>query len=460
MPAFDRRNAVRFCGILACAFFAISAFGGHAPAATFKTLYAFCAKAGCFDGKAPVFGVLKDASSGVLYGVTDSGGTQDNGLVYALVPNGAAYDWKVVHRFCAQTNCSDGAKPSSALILDTAGNLYGTARSGGAFGEGLVFRLVPNADHSKWTRATVYTFCSGGPPCTDGRAPVGPLTYAGAQTGALYNGAAALYGTTQSGGAGSGSTTAGADGVLYRLGASTKVRRSETVLYNFCNLTNCADGAKPYGLTIDASGHLFGVTTEGGTVPASGTVYEFAPQTLVETVLYNFCTFDSTCHDGGHPIDQLTWDSAGRLFGAAEAGGGAAGLGVVYRITLGGVQATESVLHTFCIYADCTDGAVPVASLTLDANGTFFGTTAFGNKYPGTNCAVSGTTSLGCGTLFQLQGTTYKVLHNFCQTGPVSCPDGAEPLLSDLKIDASGNLIGTAIAGGAHGAGVVFEYTP
>jgi uncharacterized repeat protein (TIGR03803 family) len=460
MPVFDGRNAIRFCGMLACAFFAVFAVGGHASAATFKTLYAFCSKANCNDGKSPIFGVLKDPASGVLYGVTNTGGSQDGGVVYALVPNGAAYEWKLVHRFCPKAGCVDGSHPSSPLILDSAGNLYGTAQDGGAFGQGIVFRLVPNADHSKWTRQTVYAFCPGGDPCVDGRGPVGPLTYPSAQAGAIYDGTSPLYGTTQHGGAGSGSATPGASGVLYRLGASTKVRRFEKVLYNFCNVTNCTDGASPYGLTIDANGHLFGVTTEGGAVATAGTVYEFAPQALTQTVLYNFCTFDTQCHDGSHPIDQLIQDSVGRLFGMTEQGGGIEGLGVLYRLTLSGVQVTESVLHTFCIYAGCTDGALPVTSLALDTNGTLLGTTAFGNKYPGTDCGTSGTVSLGCGTLFRLQGTTYTVLHNFCQTGPVSCPDGAEPLLSDVKLDASGNLIGTTIAGGVHGGGVVFEYTP
>jgi hypothetical protein len=121
--------------------------------------------------------------------------------------------------------------------------------------------------------------------------------------------------------------------------------------------------------------------------------------------------------------------------------------------------ATETVLYSFCAQAGCTDGAFPFyAGVIRDASGNLYGTTNNG----GANCQANG----GCGTVFELTPPakgktewTETVLYSFCARGGTSCTDGEVPTGSLLR-DALGHLYSTTDAGGAHGAGTVFELTP
>lgn len=101
------------------------------PAGQLTTLYRFCSQPGCSDGRAP-FGRLVLAPSGNLYGITELGGTNYQcylgcGTVFELTPAGLT----TLHSFCSQTDCSDGATPTSSLTLATNGILYGTTLYGG-----------------------------------------------------------------------------------------------------------------------------------------------------------------------------------------------------------------------------------------------------------------------------------------------------------------------------------------
>src|SRR5271165_6598552 len=93
----------------------------------------------------------------------------------------AAYTEQVLYDFCSQSNCADGAYPSASLIMDGAGNLYGTTRSGGNSGCGpncgTVFELVPSG--SGWTETVLYNFCSQSN-CADGANPSANLIMDGA----------------------------------------------------------------------------------------------------------------------------------------------------------------------------------------------------------------------------------------------------------------------------------------
>jgi uncharacterized repeat protein (TIGR03803 family) len=141
--------------------------------------------------------------------------------------------------------------------------------------------------------------------------------------------------------------------------------------------------------------------------------------------------------DGAFPFSGLVRDSSGNLYGTTSYDG-QLGYGTVFKITSGG---TETVLHSFA--GSPSDGQSPqYASLTLDATGNVYGTTAYGGEF-------------GYGTVFEVATTgTESVLYNF--TGGA---DGSQPY-GGLVRDGAGNLYGTTVSGGAYGQGVVFTLTP
>jgi uncharacterized repeat protein (TIGR03803 family) len=125
-----------------------------------------------------------------------------------------------------------------------------------------------------------------------------------------------LYGTTDEGGA------KGA-GTVFKLDTAG----TESVLYSFCSVYGCTDGAAPEGgLVQDWAGNLYGATTQGGTSNA-GTLFEL-DTTGKETVLYSF----TGKNDGSWPQATLCLGPLGNLFGTATRGG-SAGYGVVFTVT-------------------------------------------------------------------------------------------------------------------------------
>jgi uncharacterized repeat protein (TIGR03803 family) len=199
-----------------------------------SVLYTF--KGGA-DGGSDYPGLIWGPGS-LLYGVAGWGAFGD-GVVFDLDTAG---NETVLHSFSG----GDGGGPSSILIADAAGNLYGTTQGGGnrecgGTGCGVVFELSPNSDGS-WTETVLYVFCSL-TNCTDGEDPLsGPL---------VRDATGNLYGTTYFGGAYN-------DGTIFKLDSTGK----ETVVHNF---TGNKDGALPWaGLTMDAAGTLYGTAEIGG----------------------------------------------------------------------------------------------------------------------------------------------------------------------------------------------------
>ncbi len=439
----------------ATAAFALSA---NASAYTFKTVHSFCSLNNCKDGVGPG-GLLLD-QSGNLYGVAEEAGPHHgHGVIFELVQG---KKFKILYGFCAHNDCSDGKQPFAPLIEDTAGNLYGTTPSGGAHGLGVAFELSPNADRSVWTLQVLYNFCSqGGSGCTNGNGPSSGLTHAGAQTGVAYDGVSPLYGITLVGGSAN-------KGTVFQL-TPGQPGWFETVLYDFCSQGGaaCTDGALPRGgLLVDPAGNLFGTTNEGGANHLSdgdsgaGTAFELISDGHIwtETVLYNFCAA-ANCKDGGAPAAALIQDASGNLYGTTSQGGRActnpasvgATCGVIFKLVPNGTASQETVLYRFCRRDDCGDGAFPAASLLMDSSGNLFGTAYAGG---GHDAEPDG---MGGGVAFELSGSHLHVLHAFCAQGGSACTDGYEPL-TNLVMDSSGNLFGTAFAGA--GEGTVFKLTP
>jgi uncharacterized repeat protein (TIGR03803 family) len=386
----------------------------------FDNLYSFCSQDNCTDGANPVAGLVMD-SSGNLYGTAPGDGAYYDGVIFKLAPDGTE---TTLYSFCPQANCPDGQYPAGSLILDSSGNLYGTTEGGGAQGFGAVFELAPNGSET-----VLYSFCSR-KHCSDGASPV---------AGLVLDSSGNLYGTAQSGGKGNYQP-----GVVFRLAPNGV----EKVLHNFCSQANCADGASPVaGLVMDSSGNLYGTTQYGG--PQNyGAVFKVAPDGS-ETILYSFCS-QANCVDGDTPVASLIMDSSGNLYGTTVAGGAGhcqnelgAGCGVAFKLAQDG---TETVLYSFCSKVSCTDGINPMAGLIMDGAGNLYGTTSARGK-----CKFA----TDCGTVFKIAPNgSESTLYSFCSKR--YCADGANPV-ANLIMDGSGNLYGTAENGAAYYSGTVFE---
>ncbi|HEY3779288.1 MAG TPA: choice-of-anchor tandem repeat GloVer-containing protein [Rhizomicrobium sp.] len=213
---------------------------GAAHANSEKVLYNFCSQADCDDGFIPS-GLIRD-SDGSLYGANYSGGSgYEVGDVFRL---GADDAYSVLYVFGIKRR--NGNSPSSDLVRDKAGNLYGAAAYGGAgydvcymVGCGTIYKVAPDGTETVLHR---FKFSDGAFYGTDGGTPI-------------FDGAGNLYGTTAHGG--NQSCYEGC-GVVYKLTPKGKL----TVLHSF----NGADGGYfPAGpLIADKNGNLYGVTTAGG----------------------------------------------------------------------------------------------------------------------------------------------------------------------------------------------------
>jgi uncharacterized repeat protein (TIGR03803 family) len=277
------------------------------------------------DGAYPMADLVRDAN-GNLYGTTNEGGASGNGILFELDKTGKE---TVLHSFCSETGCTDGANPQAGLVRDASGNLYGTTSNSGP-GYGTVFMLDTSGNET-----VLYDF--GGN--SDGANPVADL---------VRDAAGNLYGTTYYGNS----------GTVFEVDKDG----NHTVLYGF---SGGADGGNPAaGLVRDASGNLYGTTRYGGQYD-SGTVFELASADR-ETVLHSF----GSQGDGAYSVGGLVRDAAGNLYGTTG-WGGAYGYGTVFKLSKAG---KETVLHSFA----GSDGKFPYAALVRDAKGNLYGTTYAG----------------------------------------------------------------------------------
>ena len=409
-----------------------------ARAYTETTLYSFCSQANCADGNSPLDALISDAS-GNLYGTTSRGGNDfDAGTVFELVrPKGRAKDWtlRTLYTFCSDDgSCADGAHPVGGLIFDVAGNLYGT--TSGGFG-GTIFELSPKGN--RWKLKTLHTFCNCGN--SDGRSPLGTLTYAGASNGSLYDGVSPLYGTTMFGGA---SDT----GIVFELTQDGGHWKAKTI-HDFPSFGG--DGSYVNAqLFIDGAGDIFGTTKYGGSGDGSGTLFEFVPQRSKAwqyRILHSFC---SDCAEGYEPGGggALAMDGAGAVYGATMLGG--AGGGSIFKLLPRGRKSNVGTLYSYCTVQDCPDGGAVSGGVVLDNAGNIFALAPYGGAGGG-------------GTLLKLSPSGEMLSqYNFC--GEQTCGGGTYPAAT-VMVDQGGNLFGTTQLGGAHDdgnghGGTVFELTP
>ena len=310
-----------------------------------QTLYTFDPTTGS-DGYAPI-GQLARNPSGVLYGTTQSGGPKGDGTVLELRPSptrpvSVVAPWMEtrIHDF----GFNDGEQPIGDLLLDSAGNLYGTTCFGGANALGTVYKMTPS--DGGWTYAVLYSFTGG----YDGGCP---------HAGVVLDAAGNVYGTAYDGGTHD-------EGVVYQVTPSGL----ETVLYNF---TGGNDGSLPYaGVIFDQSGNLYGATAFGGSGGA-GVVFELSPGNGG----WSYTEIYPLPGTGWGPYERLVMDGSGNLYGTIYEGS-YSGYGSVFKLTPSNGGWTYTSLHEF---TGGDDGANPYAGLILDSSGNLYGTASHGGAF-------------------------------------------------------------------------------
>jgi len=366
-------------------------------------------------GAYPSSGLIFDAS-GKLYGTAPSGGPAGHGTIFQLSPPPSKGDAWTATPLYSFVGGAAAAEPYADLAADGAGNFYGTTLGGGQFGYGTVFELKPSAAPGEWIATVLYSFAGG----SDGALPYAHL---------IFDNAGNLYGTTFFGGTG----CVEGCGTVFQLTPTNSSAWQERVIYRF---QGGSDGTGPFaGLVMDERGTLYGTTIDGG---AYGCGTAFGPE----------LSASPSIGDSG--------DVLRRPFVPMVAGLD----GTVFQLKpphkISGVW-THTVLHSF---GSGNDGANPYAGLTRDGEGNLYGTTIFGGNV---GCGFAAAT---CGTVFEVKPPHTKggawreaVILEF----PAGGRGGFGPY-AGLALDGKGNFYGATEFGGDgtcnYGCGVVFRLKP
>lgn len=307
-------------------------------------------------GAYPFGGLVRD-TAGNLYGTTSDSyycqSTIGCGNVFKLDPSGTV---TVLHRF---GGTSDGANPTGRLVLDNAGNLYGTTMTGGGTrcqhyvggklvdaGCGIVFEIDASGQESVLHRFEI----------TDGAFP---------SAGLVRDTSGNLFGTARVGGLQNCLFSTYGCGTVFKVDSTGQF----SVLYSFKGPEAGPDGAYPQAsLTLDPAGNLYSTTAAGGSATGCpslpqqncGTIFKLAPAGT-ETLLFSF---KGGLVTAGSPTAGLARDAAGNFYGLAG--------GTIFKLDTAG---KESDLYTF------TGSDIGVSGdLVLDANGNLYGVAPHGTS--------------------------------------------------------------------------------
>jgi uncharacterized repeat protein (TIGR03803 family) len=361
---------------------------------TETTLYSFTGEP---DGWYPNGALVRD-KNGNLYGDTWYGGSKNDGAVFEVSPPVVAGDpWteKILYSF---TGAPDGQTPYGSLVMDAAGNLYGTTDNGGACGWGTVFELSPPATSGgAWTEQVIYSFrytCNNRT-TNDGGHP---------NPGLAISSGGVLYGTTYVGGQ-------PYMGTVFKLvpPAAGHTAWTEQVIYTF---TGASDGSFPlYGVTL-YKGNLYGVSGYGANsacnfgLPGCGAVFELSPPSIAGgtwtfSSLYSF----TGGADGANPGSSLVFDKQGNLYTSSQDGGNAyagtqcatIGCGAVIKlappVVVGGPW-TETTLYSF---NGRGDGGSNPSGPVIGESSRLYGITFAGGDG---SCGYYG--AIGCGVVYRI----------------------------------------------------------
>ena len=453
---------LRFVGVFLAGLSIFCVLTKQARSQTETVLYTFT---GLNDGGVPYAGLVSD-KQGNLYGTALQYGDGPCsypfggcGTVFELTPVDDGGNRSMDLQTALHIPRRFGRRyPSSDLVFDSSGNLYGTAtwRRHGREGPGCgtVFELERSGN--EWVEKILYRFTGE----SDGEDPVGSVT---------LDSQGDIYGTTAYG----GDNTCYFDnsgpgcGVVFQLSPPGNGERDtwpETVLHTF----EASDGANPYvGVTLapakfcggaEGTGQvcIFGTATNGGygRIEPGGVVFQLVPTETSWTyrMIYEF-------PDGcGGPGGPLILDKSGALYGMAHLGGQFCS-GVVFSLQPDAAVA-GSWLETNLYSFTGPGGAFPLyQGLVMDKHGNLYSTTGDGGDSP--NCQA------GCGTVFRLTkvpgGGWYESGVYSMQGGA----DGLRPLSGNVVVSSSGEVYGMTPSGGnlsctgfGAGCGVIYRIGP
>lgn len=394
---------------------AILAVGARA-ASTTQVIYSF---GGDADGEYTDTDLVMDRA-GNIYGSSVQGGDFASGTVFQLSPSGGSWIHSVLYSF---TGGNDGGEPYKGVTLDAQGNLYGTAVTGGTGacegGCGVVYKLTNSG--GVWTQSVIHNFNGN-----DGSGP---------GSGVTFDKHGNLYGVTPTGGA-------NGLGVIFQMRADTGGSWKFKVIHNF---TGGSDGSSGMAgrLILDQAGNLYGVATTGG-ANGSGVAFELVRSQTGQFTFKTLYAFKGQ-PDAGFPYGGLLFDRFGNLYGTTYYDG-ANDLGSVYQLAAQSDGTfKERVLYSF---KGGSDGDGPISTLVADQAGNLYGT-----------ASEAGAGSCGCGTVFKLTHGSSGKWGESTAYSFTGAPDGAFVYNGMVK-DAAGNIYGATVHGGTGNEGAIYQFIP
>lgn len=335
----------------------------------------------------PGGGLLIDPA-GNLYGSAINDANGNDGAIFKVSPAGKL---TIVYSF---PGGNDGNGPSG-LFRDSTGNFYGTTFLGGTAGGGVVFKITPDGKETVLHNFPGVQFI------------IYPV---------FVDASGNIYGYNW------GTATSRGDGFLYEVTNKGKY----SVLHTFCASGDCSDGSEPSGGPImDKEGNLYGVTTYGGS-SGNGVIFKVTPKHEY-SVLYSM----NGVNGEGQPVGGLVQDSEGLMYGCASLGSD--GNGAIFSIATAGAF---SIVYSFT--GSQADGFGPEGPLILDSAGNLYGVT--------NNGTATGESS-----------PVFKITPNGKDTTIFVAGSGGAA--AGLAMDKAGNVYGESYFGGAKSEGTIYKLT-
>jgi uncharacterized repeat protein (TIGR03803 family) len=376
-------------------------------------------------------------SHGNLYGTTTGGGTSNQsgvGVVFEMSPNGGSWNETVLYAFVCSLStglCPYGSQPRAGLIFDPTGNLYGTTFVGGVVDGanvyGTVFELSPSG--GSWNETVLVAFNQ-----TNGENPVAPVT---------IDSQGNLYGTTTAGGA-----NQEYGGTVFELNPNGQGGWTEQILWNF-SFSGILGYGPSAGLILDAHGNLFGNAT--ASARNQGDAFELSPSgngQWTPTLLYQFCQL-SGCADGQSPASAMIFDAHGNLYGTAGGDHYCTACGVVYELSPAPLIPTTTVLMTspnpsnlgqsvtMTATVHAQNGSLPTGMVVFESNGVQLGSASLNNS----GVAVLNYSNLAVGTdslVATYQGSTTLAPSNSNTVQQVVRPDATMTTVTSTPNPSTG----------------------